>query len=374
MKLRDYQKQAVALMLSKKKCILALRTGSGKTVTCLDFMKRLDKYSLVVCQKNKLMDWMTEGEAYGYSKFRLINYSQVHKYYKLKNKIEVLIIDESQNMGSYSTLKGRTLIDMAKMAEYVIFVSATPLRNRPTELYWPLKICGAYDRTLESFRIKYCGAFILPKRNILVDGRTITNRTELQNLKNSVSIDTSANICQVKLNIKTIEIDSDINKYVGKSKKLNVPDFTETSKVRASTGTEKLEFFREYIKHNKLHKKAVFFTHHRKVTTEVADILKCPKIIGGMNIAQKSINIENFIKAEEGYLVVSMRSGSEGLNIPNCDTCYFLELDFSPVIYKQAYSRIVRDVKDTSINIYYFKLKNEHASLLNELKSNYENF
>ena len=369
--LRPYQIEAVDLLLQKKKAILANPTGSGKTLISLEFAKRLNLPTLIVCQKNKIIDWMNEGEKLGYTDFSIINYSKVHEFTPLKGGLKVIIIDESQNMGNHSTRKGRAMIALCKGADYSLFLSATPLRSSPRNVYWPLKLCGAFDGTLDGFRLRYCGAYML--KGFLVDERGITNKKELQDLVASVSVNTAKNMRIIELDKHFVEIDTGIPRMLNKTR-YNVPDFEDTSEIRAGMGDIKLEYFQENWRKVIKEPKAVFFTHHRKFTNGVAEILKCPMIIGGQSLVKKDQAIKEFISKEEGYLVVSMASGSEGLNIPNCKVCYFLELSFSPLTYKQAYSRLVRSMEHTKLKVYFLKIKNEHADILNELKETYLTF
>ena len=277
-------------------------------------------------------------------------------------------------MGSYGTRKGRATIEIAKLADYVLFLSATPLRSSPKDVYWPLRICKQWDGTIEGFRLKFCGAYI--HKGFLIDSRGITNKAELLDRIALASVKTAGNIRKVFLNEQTITIDNDSSRFVksGGTKRYIVPAFEEVSTEYSAVGDIKLDFFKEWLKTNELAEKAVFFTHHRKVTTEIAELLDCNAIIGGLSIHKKQQYIKDFINKDKGYLVVSMRSGSEGLNIPNCKTCYFIELAFSPLTYRQAYSRLVRDMKDTKLNVFYIKYKNEHTDILNELKQSYLSF
>ena len=88
MELRDYQKEAVEQLLAKKKAILANPTGSGKTLIALEVIKQLNLPTLVVVQKNKIIDWIDEGEAHGVDHFAVTNYANVHSFAPLKGKIK----------------------------------------------------------------------------------------------------------------------------------------------------------------------------------------------------------------------------------------------------------------------------------------------
>ena len=375
---RHDQLAAAQQLIQKKKAFLKADAGTGKTIAGITMAQMLQLPTLVICSKSKITDWEAEAEALGFRKLVAINYEAVSKLRQQLTNIKVVLIDECQNMGGYNTLKGRASIDLARRVPYAVFISATPLKANPVNLYWPLKICGAYPYTKRDFRIRYCGAYPIPWKNILVDSKSVTNSTELLGIlekctvklehpKRIVEFDT--NIIEVDLGIAKTRLDPKTSRQV-----LNTPAFEQTSEVRRQLGEIKLDLFKSYIKRHGLESKAIFFTYHRDITTGLAEVLGCPYLIGGQTKAKRLKLLQNFIQADKGYLVLSTGIGSEGLNIFNCKACYFLELSYSPATYKQACFRLVRSLDDAVIQVYYFKVKNEHADLLTTLREDYKRF
>ncbi len=382
--LKTYQIEAVKQLLERKKAFLTLGAGLGKTITSLSVAKKLKLPTLVICKKSNMLDWLHEGENIGYTSAAVVNYAQAYKidqYSHLKKRIKVLIIDECQHIGSWNTRKGKAIIRLAKQAEYVYFLSATLIRANAESLYWPLKICGEYTGSLLEFRIKFCGAYLF--RGHYINARHTTNIKHLLKHVENSSVNTSKNVRKVTVIKNFIDIDRGIKKYIKKPTNkdatkfvpvLNTPCFEQTSLDRKAKGLEKLEVFRSYIKHNSLAKKAVFFTHHITVTQQMTEILNCKNIIGGQSTTERMKLITEFNNKEEGYLVISMSTGSEGVNIQNCDTCYFIELSFSPATYLQACYRFARDSNDKTIYAYFFRITNEHTALISEIKKDHEVF
>ena len=368
--LRDYQKLAVKLMKKKKKSILTNNCNAGKTITCLSLAKELNLPTLVVATNSKVIDWKKEGGLIDYKDYTVVNYNNVHHFTDNLGYFKVILIDECQNMGGFKTLKGRAIIKLCKKADYVVFISATPVKNSPVNVYWPLRLCGVYHGTYVDFRITYCGAYRMIGRNFYIDGRHPTNIGGLKKLIAKAEVYTSHKFRSLKVKKHYINVDLYINKFVKTPDrvKLNTPSFDETSKVRSILADKKLSIFKHYMGKKGLVKKAVFFTHHRKLTTKLAEILKCDMVIGGMDKIKRDKAITRFSGLKEGYIVISLKSGSEGVNIFNCDTCYFLELDFSPAVYHQAYQRIAREFEDKTIKAYFFRVLNEHAFLVEETK------
>ena len=384
LQLKPSQLEAIDLLYKKKKAFLTNNCGSGKTLIALGLAKRLKLPALVVCSKSKKIDWINEGAKINYDNYTVFTYNDMsrirqnpkYNYSDLKNRYRIILLDESQNIGDYTTKKGRAILNLCAGDKHVVFISATPVRNKPTNVYWPLKICGALpNMTKDDFRIRYCGAYILKYVGHLVDGKTATNVTELKEILDNNSVYTSVADRKLTINKHIINFNFNIDRYVkvkdkdGKYiKKDNVPAFEETSKDRKIIGVEKFKVFKHFAKKRGLPKRVVFFTHHRDITIGLAKFLKCGMIIGGMTGKQRDKVITDFNNKVTNRIVISLKSGSEGINVFNCYTCYFIELDFSPTVYRQAYQRLAREHSDMVINAYFFKVLNEHSTIVNEYK------
>ena len=362
LQLYPYQQEAVEQLLKKKRAILTNECGSGKTIIALEVVRRLGLKTYIICKKSKIKDWQEEMLKFDMSKVEYIYTNSFESVYKdTILKPNIVIIDESQHMGTFNTRKGKAIISLAKKAEYVFFLSATPSLHKPVELYWPLKLCGVYKETLNAFKLRYNGAYYLPYRNFLVLGEP-TEIEELNMLLDKAKVFTKASATLI-VNRKEIVVDTGINKYNYKNK-LNVPDFEETAKVRHAMAKQKLEIFFKYIDKVGLVDKAVIFAHHRDIIESVALKLNCPHIYGGMSPETIKRYIDIFSRTDKGYLVISMSVGGQGLSIENCKTCYFTELNYSPMQHKQAYYRIARKQNTKQeIDAYFFKIKNEFMFL-----------
>ena len=366
--LREYQKEAVRLLLNKKKAILTNDCNTGKTAVCLMFAKQTRLPTLVVCNASKIIDWKEEGKKFGANPFDIVSFSSAKQYHNCK--YGAIIIDESQKMGGYNTLKGRVLVNLCKRAEYAVFASATPMQTSPENLYWPLKLCGVYKKSKDDFRIDFCGAYQLPGKKYLVNGRVPTNTEKLRGLLTLAEVNTTSNnetkVRDMTVHKKRIDFDFEIPKFI--LGKLNVPEFKEVSNARSEIGVAKLEMFKEWLKTNKLAKKAVFFCYHRAVAMELSKTLNAGLIIGGVSKKKVAKILKDFSDAESGYLVITLKTGGEGIQVFHCNTCYFLEQDFSISQIEQAFQRLSRETLTPEIYATFFIAKNEHTDLLTQLR------
>ena len=373
LKLKPSQIEAVKLLKFKKKAFLTNNCGSGKTLIALSLAKDLKLSTLIICSKSKLLDWEAEAKKINFTNYTLTTYNRIYK--EIKHKFQVILVDESQNMGDFNTKKGKAIILQCRAARYVVFISATPIKTKPTDVYWPLKLCRAINMNKDEFRIRYCGAYIHKFLKLLVDAKFATNVKELKAILDANSVYTSGADRKLKIRKHIINLNFDIARYIKKRdaegrlvKRDNVPAFEETAAERAEIGLQKFEIFKKFAKRQKLPKRVVFFTHHRKITQGMAEFLGCDMIIGGMTTKQRDLAIQKFNNKQTNRIIISLKSGSEGINLFNCTTCFFVELDFSPTVYRQAYQRLAREQTDMTIDAYFFKVLNEHSTIVNEYK------
>ena len=357
--LRESQKLAVELILHKEKCLLTNPCGTGKTLIALKAASIFrDKKVLVVCKASKKQDWKDECQyVEEFKDIEIVSFESVHK---ISYKPNFLIVDESQNMGQWSTRKGRKIIHLAKNAKRVLFLSATPSMNKPLDWYWPLKLFGEYKRSMLDFKFEFCGAFRLPGKLFAILGKP-TNQKRLKKLIDKIVINTS--------NTRKVEVSSKIVWF-----KIEQPtniEFEELAEERKRYGLEKFEIFKRYYKKFPINKRAIFFTRHREVTQGIAKLLNCNYIIGGMNTTQRIKNLYDFNCKKDNNLVISIDAGSEGLNILDCENAYFLEIAYSPKKHEQAILRLVRSEDDKKLNITYFLGLNEHTHMINVKKEAY---
>ena len=270
-------------------------------------------------------------------------------------------------MGGFRTRKGNKIIRLSKKAKYLILISATLSYNSPVDWYWPLKLCNVIDVTRDEFRIKFMGAFQMIGKRYLMDTFP-TNMKLLMKLIDKVEVYTGTDR-NLTINKKLIK---------SKAKFNSAPKFEESSAVRKEVADIKYKFFKKYHEKGKLSKRAVIFTHHIDLTKGIAELLGCKFISGEVKASDRQQILKDFNLQKTNYVVVSILCGGAGINIHNCDTCYFVELGFSPKVHEQAYLRLVRSEEDTEINVNYFILEEdtqseEHAKRVVDKKDNYFN-
>ena len=370
---KPYQLEAIKLLKQKKKSFLTNACNTGKTLISLQFAKELGGRTLIVCENKKILDWKEEAKKLNFTNYEIYNYANIYKCFR-RHDFAIFLLDECQNMGDWNSTKGKTNITLAQRAPYVVFISATPTLSKPIGLYWPLKICKAFSGTKEEFRIRYCGAFRIPGKIWLIDGKW-TNTQELRNKLTSVEVNTAKSVRKLTIKNHIINCSLNIDKYKLNSKfkkVLNTPEFEQTSINRLAIGIAKMEVYKAWVRTNTLPSKMVFFHHHKYVGQELQRLYDCPRISGQTSVKKAKQIIEEFSAQSRGYLVLSLKSCAAGINIFNCNKCFFIEQDFSPMLIKQAIQRLAREKRVATIYAYFLRAKNEHTDIV--LNKKHEGF
>lgn len=158
LKYRDSQKQAIAFAIKHGNILDADPTGTGKTVVGCGLVNALKpKRVLVVCPASVKKNWEDAAKLWlvehyavlrvkaqtGWPEmhverlFVIINYDIIDRYPdRLAEEWDLVIADESHYLKTEKSLRSRMFYGNVVHAGKVIFLSATPLKNHPIEL-WP---------------------------------------------------------------------------------------------------------------------------------------------------------------------------------------------------------------------------------------------
>ena len=210
---RPFQLAAVEYALQRKNTLIGDEMGLGKTIEAIGFMNVKPQLEniLIVCPASLKINWQRElkkwlvtpkvsGICEGRKVFPqtpivIINYDILKKF---KSEIDavswdLLVCDESHYLSNPETQrttsifghKGTELQERIEpvYAEYKLFLSGTPILNRPVEL-WPLLHALLPDifSSYWNYAIKFCGGH---QTDYGMDVKGATNKEELQEILRS---------------------------------------------------------------------------------------------------------------------------------------------------------------------------------------------
>lgn len=366
MKLTNYQKQAARFLLERKKGILNMGCRTGKSIVSLLAAKKVGT-PVVVAPPTLRHHWHEEAKKADME----IKFISPFKKGDIDDakKSKVVIIDEAHKYLKRGKIQ---LINLAKQADYAFMLTATPLINGPEDLFWQLKIAGAWSYSWREFAT----TFYFCRNHPVYPGVLMLGKPkQLQILKYILE-----KACFRYFREENIEIHEKIlsaNKPI--TEVMNIEDISLQNSILANSKINDKEF-RDYILNIRKHyKKVVGFFFHKDIGKQMYEYTKDKAssylIDGDIPIAKRIRELEKFNACSNGIFYINYKSCGEGLDIRAVSSCVFLERTWSPKSDYQAYMRCYGFSRDTPLHIHYIYYKDEHKSIVNtSKKENYDDF
>ena len=278
-----------------------------------------------------------------------------------------LIIDEAHEGLIWK--QARELITLAKKVSHCYLLTATPLLNRTSDLYWPLKISLNASFSKKDFLLKFCGG----KENSWAGYIEETGPTNVKELWEMLL--KAGYFYRNPLEKKWLwVINSNIGKAPFTSNKVSFEKYSARQSLLAHAKTENwaMRSRMETLLYDlrAWQKKVLLMYFHNHLRDAFLDIFpkdKYPCISGEVSFAKREKIIQNFNKSREGLLWVNIKSGGRGLNMP-ADKVIFLERTWSPSADYQAYMRGFGFTRNTPLEVEFWNFEDESKMLKNESK------
>lgn len=159
--LYDYQKEDVAFMLSKRRCLNGNPMGLGKTIETLATLEQQNpRHVLVVCKKtyigewfNQINDWLNQdcltpwdgtgdkldGLDLAGPPFVCVNYDllSIPKYWHelIKVRWDAIVFDEAHKLKNYKAQRTKNAFLTSSYTDRIYHLTGTPIQNSPADLY-----------------------------------------------------------------------------------------------------------------------------------------------------------------------------------------------------------------------------------------------
>jgi SWI/SNF-related matrix-associated actin-dependent regulator 1 of chromatin subfamily A len=401
--LRPYQKKSISFIQKNGgRSLLCLVTGLGKTLTTIAWINITTDINKcgIICPSSvkvnwarELIKWLDNPTIYileGFPKnganmeqflyhqgndekiFYICNYKIFANKFKTKgkNKIEllktgwadyldnldVLVGDESHYFSNHSANRTKTIKRIAKKIKYFIGLTATPVENRPKDLFTPCNIINqSIFPNFFLFAKRYCNAQ-LTRYGWNFDGASnleelnsiLTESIMVRFLKNEVEKD----LPSINKVVIPIEID---NRTIYREILNSEGNRFEKLKQCAVNGkmNNAIDWINDFLlSGNKL----VVFAHHRKIVSQLNKKYGAISVKLDGSTTNRQEVIDKFIEDDKIKLfIANIKSGSTGINGLHdvCNNALFLELVYNPMLLEQAEGRLLRIGQDKSVNIFY---------------------
>lgn len=437
-----YQVAGVEYMLPRSGTLLADQMGLGKTGQALLVINmRHPVEALIVCPSVLKYNWLKEARkwmigritvyVYESKKIRyyqsrltnhdkdtilhIINYDILHKFKDrlLGTPYNFFISDESQYIKNQDANRTKIAQTLAKKAKWKIFITGTPIYNKPKDLFVALNLIDPIVfSNYFAFATRYCGASKIKVNNKSVMKYSgATNVEELNTLlRSNYMVRRMAKDVLKDLPDKIKDVivldEGDLNLLVEKEKKavsdskkeeerlkaeaeelrdlasknkefeqlykdkikslreIKFKNFGELSRIRKEIAIKKapyvIDFVKEILDNNEdPNSKIVVFGHHKEVLQKIYQELKKynPVIITGDVADGERQRAIMMFKEKNNTRVFVGSMGAAGTGVDglqeNCNTAVFAELDWTPSLVDQAESRLQRIGQKNTVWIYH---------------------
>lgn len=421
-----YQIAGIEYGLNKSGILISDEMGLGKTIQALGIINvKKPKTVLVLCPASLKINWGREAERWLTTNHNIIildrhalpsnikkgsnlvigNYASLPKWQATLERVnwDLSIFDECHYLKNFETaIRSQISFELASMSKEVIFITGTPIVNKPEDLwgflhtlnpsYWDNSIqylnefCDREKLSVEEeqqllgkLQRKLRGTVMIRrmKEDVLTDlppktrqlicipaCKEIKERIELENALFKQMQETAFELHHLK------NIDLEESKYKNAEfyekmsslkSKIKI-SFDELSTLRIKSTKEKLPYAIEFISNLlKQTNKVIVFAHHTDIIKTVQGAF--PKIsvrlIGEDSEQKRQISIDRFQYDDKIKLFIGgIKSAGVGITLTASSTVVFLEMDWVPANLIQAEDRCHRIGQKDNVLIYYLALEN----------------
>ena len=370
--LRSYQEFGAKYALHHKRTLLGDEMGLGKTIQALAMINHLyqndQKYAMVVAPLSVLANWKREIKARSnlkvfifhgnkreeefakwqseagvlittYEQTLRMNFSESHL-------LDVLIVDEAHFVKNPDAKRSKSVYRLTEVAEYVLFMSGTPLENRLEEMKQLISVLqpniaeqlSQELHLLHPVEYKKLVAPVYLRRNRkdvlseLPELEVIEQWVDFGNEERRIYQDAVLG-GQLMLMRRAAWLGGTPNKSPKLERLLEICEEAKENGQKVLV----FSFFRDVI----------------NVVTEHLEDRTFEPITGGVSNVRRQEIIDDFTKAEPGSVLVSQISaGGVGLNIQAANIVILCEPQWKPSIEEQAISRAYRMGQSRDVIVY----------------------
>ena len=401
-----YQRQGLRRIAHfKGRAILADEMGLGKTLQSLKYLIYHREECLpcvIVCPAHLKENWLREIEMhigmsaeilegqkpYPITLFRnqgitIINYEILHFWLKhiKRLKPKLLIVDEAQAIKNPQTIRSKTIKKIARTVHHLIFLSGTPLTNRPIELFpllnmldpqrWPSKVEFGmrYCRARRIFgHWEYKGACRLPELHHILKTQYMIRRRKRDVLKDLPKITRTVIPMRLTNYEEYTRAEGNFIKW------LSAVNRNKSEKAKKAEGISRLGYLRRLVgklKFNLVTKwlddflqeseeKIIVFGHHHIMIEGLKKRYGnlAVQVYGMTPPKKKQLAIDQFQHDRNTRIFIGSEAAITGINLTAASTVAFSEMYWTPAAHDQAESRADRIGQKLPVNSYFLVVQN----------------
>src|SRR5690625_1439950 len=370
--LRHYQEFGAKYTLHYKRTLLGDEMGLGKTIQALALINHLfqnnQKYSIVVCPLSVLANW--KREVHKFSKLNtfifhgknrdeefikwqaqtgilLTTYEQtVRMNVEAEHHLDALIVDEAHYVKNPEAKRSKSVYELTDIAEYVLFMSGTPLENRIEEMQQLLSVLqpDIAEQLSEELHLLQPSEF----KQIVAPVYLRRNRK-----------DVLAELPELEVIPQWMDFGEEEKRQyhqaviAGKLMSMRRAAWLGGSPEKSPKLEKLLDICNEAYENGQ---KVLVFSFFRDVLDTVQHHLQgrtFEAITGDVPNARRQDIIDEFTKAPSGSVLISqITAGGVGLNIQAANVVVLCEPQWKPSTEEQAISRAYRMGQSRNVIVY----------------------
>lgn len=380
------------------RCIVADEMGLGKTIQAIGYLQlhRELRPAMIVCPASLKLNWLSEIRRWldtddrisvinGRKTFDLeltgatiiiLNYDILYEWGKeiAKYKPAIIIYDEAHYMkAGNNSLRGKAGLGLSKIANRVIFITGTPVTNRPIELLPLLKMVSPKDWGNDwAYKQRYCGAF---HNGYGWDFRGASNIDELHRmiapwLLRRLKSDVLNELPEKTFASLIIDYDESAKKeyrevYIGAKKLIKDslasrrPEnaLAEIERLKQAAVHAKMPAVKEWIKDFiETGQKLVIFANHKFVIDELMEEFGeySVKYTGDTSQNERAELVKQFQENENVKLFIgNIKAAGVGITLTAASNVIFIEFPWTPADLIQAADRLHRIGQKNNVTVWY---------------------
>jgi SWI/SNF-related matrix-associated actin-dependent regulator 1 of chromatin subfamily A len=368
------------------RALIADDMGMGKTIEAIGYgvYKRCNRV-LVICPASVKGNWRNEIEKFGGIKanvltetenrggWEIIGYSNLDKYwdYIRKEDYQLIVVDECHYIKSRKAKRTKKVLRLLKGAEDTIFLTGTPILNRPAEIYNIFNFITPMEFwTPNGFGARYCGLTQTPYGYWDFSGSS-----NLDELKERMSWMIRRNKKEVleQLPDKTINVvetkmkDWSEYKQILKDFKGWIKENDLNKNAIYAEALTKVSYLKQVVVKNKdikgeldnlleAGRKVIVFSQYKTVINELSRDYFSKSVIltGDTPESERQKNVDRFQSDDSCKVFFStIKAGGVGITLTEADVVLFTDLSWTPADHEQAEDRAYRIGQKNNVKVYY---------------------
>ncbi len=432
---RPYQRAGIAYALREggRYTLIADEPGLGKTIQAIGVVNAKPEIRrvLVICPASLRLNWEREVAAWlvaprpirvvldgrnwptahlyddpDAGEVVIINYDLVAKHRErlLFEPWDLIVCDESHYLKNYRTQRTKSVFGGGRhrlkplYGRRWLFLTGTPILNRPFELFAMLRFCFRDEIDYYQYIDKYCGGDVRGASNLddlqaFLRSRIMVRRRKADVLKELPAkqrqiieiparefsdqftvemqrfLERDCVISTLEQAVRAAKTHGDEGAFRSAFEKLKQARgiaFEEMARERHANAVRKIPYVLAHLDDN-VDGKCVVFAHHREVLDAVMEKYgnAAVRFDGSTSLTNRQAAVDRFqIDSECRVFAASIRAAGLGITLTASSHVVFAEIDWSPFIVSQAEDRLHRIGQTESVLVQHIVLEGSIDALM----------